>query len=345
MLNKESVSVLITALNGKIAPGIINALKNNFDDRPVKVHIANAQDQNVVKHFADSFTKLPYHFQWDWFDNLTNLCSKKEVDVIFSMDYDEMLKMTYIDKTEHFFENNNIKLAMMDSITLSLFANKHEVYGRLFGKIPVPNSYPLGREKDLIECFYSFGVDHLFLKPLWYSNSGSGKHTFAVSKKIGVNEGPFLSFESALHKLRESSLPKLMCTEYLPGKEYSAYIFADKGKMKYCVVLEREDVQNGDAMQSSVIFDIVISNFCERITRSYGLDYCINIQFKENKYGRPHLTEINPRIGGSITLPINAGINMPYLAVKKALGEQIPEDLQVQKTRMTRYYGEVFERI
>ena len=52
--------------------------------------------------------------------------------------------------------------------------------------------------------------------------------------------------------------------------------------------------------------------------------------------------EINPRIGGAIILPTAAGLNLPYFAVKYALNEEFGNKSQVKKTKLFRYWREVF---
>ena len=54
------------------------------------------------------------------------------------------------------------------------------------------------------------------------------------------------------------------------------------------------------------------------------------------------LLEINPRIASVISLSAAAGTNLPYLTVKKALGEKLPEFKIQYGTKMIRYWKEKF---
>lgn len=54
--------------------------------------------------------------------------------------------------------------------------------------------------------------------------------------------------------------------------------------------------------------------------------------------------EVNPRLSGSLPLTIAAGVNVPLLLVKMALGEEVLRDNLDFKAGvyMTRYWKEVF---
>ena len=80
--------------------------------------------------------------------------------------------------------------------------------------------------------------------------------------------------------------------------------------------------------------------FCPKFVLK--LDYNVNIQFKNSKNGQAKLIEVNPRIGGTIVLPAVSGINLPYFAVKQSLGEKIPLKKQIKKTKMIRYWKELY---
>jgi carbamoyl-phosphate synthase large subunit len=56
------------------------------------------------------------------------------------------------------------------------------------------------------------------------------------------------------------------------------------------------------------------------------------------------IIEVNPRVQGTISAGLGAGINLPVLAIKQELGIPIDEAaLQVKwGTRFSRYWNEVF---
>ena len=70
-----------------------------------------------------------------------------------------------------------------------------------------------------------------------------------------------------------------------------------------------------------------------------GVDWFVNVQFLDGR-----LLEINPRIS---TIVYQEDFNMPYLAVKLALGELSEEELRAQQSRVRmtrraiRYYDQI----
>ncbi|MBK8143020.1 MAG: ATP-grasp domain-containing protein [Chitinophagaceae bacterium] len=70
----------------------------------------------------------------------------------------------------------------------------------------------------------------------------------------------------------------------------------------------------------------------------------IGIQVKQSANGEFFILEINPRVQGTIAAGLGAGINLPVLALKQALGLSIAADELTVKwgVKFTRYWEEVF---
>ncbi len=70
--------------------------------------------------------------------------------------------------------------------------------------------------------------------------------------------------------------------------------------------------------------DSKVLDLCERIMDLMRFEMPANIQFKMEQ-GTPYLLEINPRMSGGLQLACLAtGINMPGIALHKAIGENMP---------------------
>jgi carbamoyl-phosphate synthase large subunit len=70
----------------------------------------------------------------------------------------------------------------------------------------------------------------------------------------------------------------------------------------------------------------------------------IGIQVKQSTAGRFLILEINPRVQGTISSALGAGINLPVLAVKQELGLPFTKnELNVEwGIKFVRYWNEVF---
>jgi carbamoyl-phosphate synthase large subunit len=130
--------------------------------------------------------------------------------------------------------------------------------------------------------------------------------------------------------------------EYLPFQEYSVYVFCNNGNMLYCIPNKREELLQYYSFRASIVENKQICNICKKIVKILGLDFNVNLQFKISANNIPKLIEINPRIGGTIILPTVAGVNLPYLAIKKALDEKFPTKKSIKKITMIRYWKELF---
>ena len=78
------------------------------------------------------------------------------------------------------------------------------------------------------------------------------------------------------------------------------------------------------------------------ICRGLGVEYNLNLQFKYDADGVAKMIEINPRVSGTIVMCVGAGANLPYLGVKHALGEPLPDVDVAWGTRMVRHWDELF---
>ncbi|OGJ87873.1 MAG: hypothetical protein A2268_00745 [Candidatus Raymondbacteria bacterium RifOxyA12_full_50_37] len=139
-----------------------------------------------------------------------------------------------------------------------------------------------------------------------------------------------------------ASFPSLLVTEYLPGKEYSVDLLVRKRSVAAVVCRERTRIRFGLTYQGRVIADPKLERLAVDIALRIGLTFNANIQFKKDAAGTYRLLEINPRTSGTIALCRAAGVNLPYLGLKLALGERITAQKPVPGTRNYRYWTHVF---
>ena len=87
-----------------------------------------------------------------------------------------------------------------------------------------------------------------------------------------------------------------------------------------------------------------IINYCSQIISALSLHGNIGIQVKQKEDGQFLIMEINPRVQGTISAALGAGINLPVLAIKQELGISISsKEMNVKwETGFSRYWKEVF---
>jgi carbamoyl-phosphate synthase large subunit len=161
------------------------------------------------------------------------------------------------------------------------------------------------------------------------------------------NEKPaaaYLSYNDALRILSSKPFPELLISEYLPGEEFSVDCLAKNGEAILVVPRIRTKMINGISAEGQFIREESIINYCTQIIHELQLHGNIGIQVKASASGKFLLLEINPRVQGTISAALGAGINLPVLAIKQELNIPVTsEELEIKwGTRFSRYWSEVF---
>ena len=136
----------------------------------------------------------------------------------------------------------------------------------------------------------------------------------------------------------------MLVSEYLPGEEYSVDCLATHGETLLAVPRVRSRMINGISVEGEFIHDESIIHYCTNIIRELRLHGNIGIQVRRSQSGKCMILEINPRVQGTISAALGAGVNLPLLAIRNELGLPIlPEELQVRwGVKFSRYWREVF---
>jgi carbamoyl-phosphate synthase large subunit len=154
----------------------------------------------------------------------------------------------------------------------------------------------------------------------------------------------YIKFDDAQRILGSAPFPELLVSEYLPGEEYSVDCLVNNGQTIVAVPRLRKRMINGISVEGEFVKEESIMDYCRQIITSLQLHGNIGIQVKKSAAGKFLILEINPRVQGTIVAGLGAGINLPLLAVKQALGMPVSEqELQVKwGTRFTRTWEEIF---
>jgi carbamoyl-phosphate synthase large subunit len=147
---------------------------------------------------------------------------------------------------------------------------------------------------------------------------------------------------SELKKLERNS--ELLVQEFLPGKEYSVDVLTTKnGQIIASVPRERMKIDSGIAVTSRTLKDRDLEGFGRKVAEKVGLTFTANIQFRQNRAGKPCLLEVNPRFPGTMPLTVASGVNMPKLSLKHLLDHELsPEMGKFNEIAMVRFWEEKF---
>jgi hypothetical protein len=145
--------------------------------------------------------------------------------------------------------------------------------------------------------------------------------------------------EEALEAIGDESFPPLLVMELARGEEHTVDGICRGGRLVLGHAKTREAMRAGLAMYFETAAQPELEAAARRLVAALGLDWFVNVQFIGE-----HLLEINPRIS---TIVYQDDLNLPYLAVRHALGELDEEQLGayqplVRTTRRAlRYYDQV----
>lgn len=345
---KSSVTVLLNGWGGFGGTGIVDCLRNNYEGRRIKIVCADMSCKPALEYKADSFHILPRGNSREYITKLLKLCQEEDVEVILP---GSNLEIINISRNISRITSAGVHVALDDYERMQPLLSKAKTYEILKNNgVDVPAFVHVKNTSQLVDAVKQIGYPQypVCFKPSSYTASG-GARGFRILRRssttfdIAFGLTNEIDYESLLRISRTRRRLDMLVMEYLPGQEFSTYVFSDAGKMMYCVPNIRERmIQQYSFDASTVNVEPRIAALCRNIVRIFGLSYNTNIQLKISRTGRLKVVELNPRMGGSIVLPMAAGINLPYLAVKMALGETIPAKMQYRQVRMVRYIRELF---
>jgi len=133
--------------------------------------------------------------------------------------------------------------------------------------------------------------------------------------------------------------PEMLVMELVEGEELAVDALCRGGRTLIASAKTREAFRAGLAMEFRIIDRPDLLEHSRRLVEALALDWIVNVQFLGDR-----LLEINPRIS---TLVYQPDLNLPWLAVRLALGEIDADEVAALNgrttigRRVTRYYDQV----
>lgn len=304
------------------APGILHCLQQ---EKKWKISLADADPAAVGRYLTDDFSVIPPASNPGFIESLLQLCIDKKIDVVLPLVTRELIPLA---NAKAAFESKGIKVLVSSAASLEVANNKSALYQFLqWRDIAVPDFRVAGTIEEFKTAVTALGFPE---KPVCFKPSVSnGSRGFRVmDTKVNehnwlFNQKPdsrFIQYADALRILSAAPFPELLVSEYLPGDEYSADCLCDHGESRLIVPRLRIKQINGISVKGQFVKQDEIIESCRRIIAELKLHGNIGIQLKANNAGQFRVLEINPRVQGSISACLGAGVNLPVLAVKQETG-------------------------
>jgi len=157
-----------------------------------------------------------------------------------------------------------------------------------------------------------------------------------------LNERPgsvSMRLEEAVELLPGEGGPELLVMELATGGERTIDGIADGGRVVLGHPKTRESMRAGLAMYFVTLADPELMDLADRVVSGLAIEHFFNIQLVGDL-----VIEVNPRIS---TIVYQEDLNLPYLGVKRAVGEIADEELAALAARVRpgrtalRYFDQV----
>ena len=342
----SAINILMTSGGAPGAAGILACLQK---ESSFHITVADANPNAVGKWLVTDFETIPFAADPSFTDAVLSLCRKKNIHIVLSLVTRELIPLAQHSKE---FELAGAKLPVSPAASLEIANNKSRLYEFLQWRgIAVPEF----RVAETAEQFKT-AVEELGYpaKPVCFKPSVSnGSRGFRIISEqmneldLLFNHKPtstYLRYDDAVRVLSSGLFPELLISEYLPGEEYSVDCLAQHGESVLIVPRLRKTMINGISVEGEFIKEDNLIDYCRQIIKELQLHGNIGIQVKRAAAGHFLILEINPRMQGTISAGLGAGINLPVLAVKQELGLPIsPAELLIKwGTKFSRHWKEVF---
>lgn len=154
---------------------------------------------------------------------------------------------------------------------------------------------------------------------------------------------PLAELGPAIAATAHATWPRLV-TAWLPGDEYCVDMLLDAGEPLAACARIRYAANGSYATHAETVAAPDVIAAAARIGHRLGLRYMNHFQLRRDASGAPRLIEINPRIPVSISLTVEAGLNLPLAAILLALGAKMPLPAPELGVHLLRHLGSVFTR-
>jgi carbamoyl-phosphate synthase large subunit len=339
----NGLTVLVTASGAPGTAALLRALRMN-GERRVRLIGADMSPQAVGRHFCDAFFVVPPGGDPAFAETVLGIAQREQVDAVLPQSSFDLLGLA---EARDRFRAEGIAVLVSPPDAVRSANDKAEMYALLerIG-LRAPAWRRVTGSRALREAAEELGYPDVpvCFKPVFSSGSRGFRVLDATvdrAKQL-LEERPgsvSMRLTEALEILPEQDGPELLVMELAQGRERTVDGIARAGRIVLAHPKTREAMRAGLAMYFRTLRDPQLLAIAERIVQELGIDHFFNIQLVGE-----HVIEVNPRIS---TIVYQDDLNLPYLGIKRALGEIGDEELgalaaRVRPTRRAlRYFDQV----
>jgi carbamoyl-phosphate synthase large subunit len=320
-------TILVTACGAPGTAALLRGLREN-GEREVRLVGVDMAERAVGKHLCDAFHLVPAGADPGYADAVLEIVERERVDVVLPQSSFDLPGLA--EARERF----PVPVLVSSPETVRRSNDKAETY-ELLQRIGVPTiefrRVAGGRQVEAAARELGYPDRPVCFKPVFSSGSRGFRVLDPTVDRAHqlLHERPgsvAMRLEEALELLPETGGTELLVMEVAEGGERTIDGIAGGGRILLGHPKTRESMRAGLAMYFVTLDEPELMEIGDRIVRELEIDWFFNIQL----VGR-HVIEVNPRIS---TIVYQEDLNLPWLGVKRALGEISDDELAALQPRV-----------
>jgi carbamoyl-phosphate synthase large subunit len=318
-------TILLSASGAPGSARLIRALHEN-GERTVRIVGTDMSDRAIGKHLCDAFHVVPPGSSPDYPDAILDLVESEGVDLVLPQ---SSFDLEALSATRDRFP---VPVLVSSPQTVHRSNDKAESYA-LLQRIGVPTvefrRVAGARQVEAAARELGYPERPVCFKPVFSSGSRGFRILDPTVDRAHqlLHERPgsvAMRLEEALELLPEEGGTELLVMELATGGERTIDGIADGRRVVLGHPKTREAMRAGLAMYFVTLADDGLMEMADTIVRELEIEWFFNIQLVGE-----HVIEVNPRIS---TVVYQEDLNLPWLGVKRALGELSDEELATMRT-------------
>ena len=318
---------MVTAAGAPGTAALLRALREN-GDRDVRLVGVDMSERSIGRRLCDVFHVVPPGSDPQYADAVLALVEREHVDVVLPQ---SSFDLPGLAEARGRFP---VPVLVSSPGTVRRSNDKAETYS-LLQRIGVPTiefrrvAGARGVEAAAAELGYPDRP--VCFKPVFSSGSRGFRVLDATVDRAHqlLHERPgsvAMRLEEALELLPAEGGTELLVMELASGGERTIDGIADGGRVVLGHPKTREAMRAGLAMYFVTLEDQALMAIADRIVEELEIEWFFNIQLVGDR-----VIEINPRIS---TIVYQEDLNLPWLGVKRALGEISDDELSALRSRV-----------
>jgi len=337
----RDITVLVTASGAPGTAALVRALRMN-GERSVRIVGADMSPQAIGRHFCDRFYVVPPGSEPGFVDAILDIVRRENVDLVLPQSSFDLLALA---EARERFMATTVLVSPPEAIrTANDKAATYALIERL--GLRAPKWRKVTGARALAGAAEELGYPEraVCFKPVFSSGSRGFRVVDATVDRTRqlLEERPgalAMRLTDVVALLPDEGGPDLLVMELATGRERTVDGIARAGQIVLGHAKTRESLRAGLAMYFETLNDHWLLEVAQRIVGELGIEYFFNIQLVGD-----YVIEINPRIS---TIVYQEDFNLPWLGVKRALGEISDEELAALAARIRpgrtalRYFDQV----